>query len=184
MPNQPIYAEDELVLLLKHKDEQAFGYLYENYSPVLYGVVLRVVNQEEAANDTLQEVFVKIWKNIDSYDATKGRLYTWMLNIARNTAIDMLRSKNYKYDKKIQNFENTVHKDVDNLSSSPSINHIGLEKVLKELKEEQQVIIHLAYFKGYTQEEIAKELDMPLGTVKTRIRNALIKLREILNIKK
>lgn len=166
---------------LKEKDARAFGYLYDHYSPAIYGVILRIINEEELAHDIMQDVFVKIWKSIQQYDATKGKLFTWMLNIARNTSIDTLRSKTYKFDRKIQELGNNVNSVDSNLSVSTKVDHLGLNKVLATLKTEQRTIIDLAYFKGYTQEEISKELDIPLGTVKTRIRNALIQLRGLLN---
>ncbi|NIG57245.1 RNA polymerase sigma factor [Chitinophaga sp. Cy-1792] len=174
------YTEAELVHGLKARDERIFSYLYDHYSPALYGVALKVITDETAAVDILQEAFVKIWRSIDKYDASKGRLFTWMLNIARNTAIDSLRSKAYKLDQKITDI------DSGNLLSDPSlavhlqVDHLGLSKVLELLQREQRIIIDLAYFKGCTQEEIAKILDIPLGTVKTRMRNAIIQLRSLL----
>jgi RNA polymerase sigma-70 factor, ECF subfamily len=180
LPSQATYAEFELVSLLKRKDERAYNYLYDNYSAALYGVIMKVVNIEETASDVLQEVFVKIWRNIESYDQQKGKLFTWMLNIARNTAIDTVRSKSYKNDQKIRELGNDVHVNNAPLTATIKIDHIGLQKVLEQLTEEQRLLIDLAYFKGYTQEEISKELEVPLGTVKTRIRNALLRLRDIL----
>lgn len=180
MPPYPTYAEAELVELLKSKDEKAYTYLYDHYAAALYGVVIKALNSEDTAQDVLQEVFVKIWRNIDSYDAGKGRLYTWMLNIARNTSIDVLRSRGYRFDRNIRELDKDVHVNVPGLSTSLNMDHIGMKKILEQLKDEQRLIIDLAYFKGYTQEEIAKELEMPLGTVKTRVRNTLIQLRNIL----
>ena len=92
--------------LLKGKDNQAFSYLYDNYAGALYGVVKQIVTDAETGNDVLQEVFVSIWRKIDSYDETKGRLFTWMLNIARNAAIDKTRSKNYQQSMRQQPLEN------------------------------------------------------------------------------
>ena len=174
------YPEGDLVIQLKSKDEQAFSYLYDHYSAALYGVIMKIVNLEETSQDILQEVFIKIWRNIESYDSSKGKLFTWMLNVARNTAIDTLRSKSFKNDKKIQELGDNVHSHNLNQSFTLKVDHLGLKKVLESLKEEQRIIIDLAYFKGFTQEEIAKELDMPLGTVKTRIRKALLQLKDIL----
>ncbi len=94
------YTESELIQGLKAKDQKVFSYLYDRYSPALYGVALKVLNDESNASDCLQEVFMKIWRNIDRYDESKGRLFTWMLNITRNTAIDTLRSKAHKMDQK------------------------------------------------------------------------------------
>jgi len=175
------HTESELVALLKNKDQQAYNYLYGNYAGALYGIIVKVIgNNEEAAKDLLQEVFVKIWRNIDSYDASKGRLYTWMLNIARNSAIDVLRSAKYNNDKKISDIDNNVHMDSSALSTSIKTDHLGLKKIVDGLKDEYKQIINLAYFKGYTQEEVAKELNIPVGTVKTRSRNALLQLKNLM----
>lgn len=174
------YTEQELVQGLRNRDQQIFGYLYDHYSPALYGVVLKVLNEENAASDCLQEVFLKIWRGIDKYDTEKGRLFTWMLNIARNTAIDALRSKAHKLEQKIQELSNDVYAHTSQLTVHPSVDHLGLAKVIEKLNKEQRTIIDLAYYKGCTQEEIARVLDIPLGTVKTRMRNAIIQLRNIL----
>ena len=174
------YTEDELVSLIKSKNADAFKVLYDNYSAALYGVVLKVVDADELAQDILQDSFVKIWKNFESYDASKGRLFTWMLNIARNTAIDSLRSKQSRIENKIQNLEDSVYEVNAQNNTSQKIDQIGLKDVLKQLKLEHLILIELVYFKGYTQEEISQELNMPLGTVKTRIRTALNHLRQLL----
>ena len=172
------YTEHELVSLLKDRDSRAFRYLYDNYSGALNGIILQILNDVELANDTLQEVFINIWKKIETYDATRGRLFTWMLNIARNASIDTLRSKTYQNSQKNRSMPGNVDA-FDNLSASEmNIDNIGLNKVLEKLKDEHRVLIELAYFKGYTHEEIAEIETIPLGTVKTRIRNALLQLRE------
>jgi RNA polymerase sigma-70 factor (ECF subfamily) len=138
------------------------------------------VNDAELANDVLQEVFVNIWRRIEQYDMGKGRLFTWMMNIARNASIDTLRSKGYQNSRKNQ----AIQENVDTIQIKdviqPGVDTIGLRKVLEKLKEEQRILIELAYFKGYTHEEIAELEKIPLGTVKTRIRNALIQLRGFL----
>lgn len=180
MPPYTQNTESELVALLKNKDQQAFSYLYDNYAGALYGVVMKVINKEETAKDLLQEIFIKIWRNIDSYDPAKGRLYTWMLNIARNAAIDVLRSSGFNQEKKISELGNNVHEDNTTLSTSIKTDHMGLKQIVDGLKEEYKLIIDLAYFKGYTQEEIAKELNIPIGTVKTRSRSALIQLKTLM----
>jgi RNA polymerase sigma factor (sigma-70 family) len=173
------YTESELVLGLKARNEKHFGYLYDHYSPALYGIALKVLNDEAIAGDVLQEIFLKIWRNIERYDVDKGRLFTWMVNIARNTAIDTLRSKAHKLGQKVHELA-ANGQGSDHLAIYPSVDHLGLVKVVEQLNKEQRVIIDLAYYKGCTQEEIAKILDIPLGTVKTRMRNAIIQLRNIL----
>jgi RNA polymerase sigma factor (sigma-70 family) len=170
------YSEQELVAALKAKDDQAFSYLYDHYSGALFSVILPIVKLPESASDVLQEVFVNIWRKIGTYDPIKGRLFTWMLNISRNASIDMLRSKNYQNSQKNQEITDTVYSH-DQVTQT-SIDSIGLSKFLGKLRPEQRVLIELAYFKGYTHDEISQIEDIPLGTVKTRIRNALLQLRE------
>ena len=177
MTTQITYAEGELVSLLKARDTAAFNYLYDHYASALYGVIFPIINEAESANDTLQEVFLSIWKKIETYDASKGRLFTWMLNIARNASIDVLRSRSFQNARKNQPLAETVNWNSRHQVFQPDPETIGLHKLLEKLKEEQRVLIELAYFKGYTHEEIAEIEGLPLGTVKTRIRNALIQLR-------
>lgn len=173
------YTEKELVEGLKNRDNSAFAYLYDHYSGALYSTILQILEDQELANDVLQEVFLGIWRKIDLYDASKGRLYTWMLNIARNAAIDMLRSKSFQNSRKNQSLPDNVDR-LNITASAANVDHIGMRKLLEKLKMEQRVLIELAYFKGYTHEEIAEIEDIPLGTVKTRIRNAILQLRNYL----
>lgn len=180
MPEVKKYSEEELVILLQNKDQQAFSYLYDNYSAALNGIIYRLVENRELAEDILQEAFVKIWNNFSSYDTGKGRLFTWMLNITRNLTIDTLRSKGYKKQAKISSDENSVSNFTDDSRIAERFDAMGLRKQLANLKPEQRSIIDLAYFNGYTQDEISKELDIPLGTVKTRMRTAIIELRKML----
>ena len=172
------YNEPELVLLLKQRSRHVFSYLYDNYSGALHAIIMNIVSEEELANDVLQEVFVKIWKQMESYDSSKGRLFTWMLNIARNASIDTLRSKGYQNSR--QNRELTEDVYISGGTSETKIDQIGLRKVVHTLKEEYKVLVELSYFQGYTQDEISKMLGIPLGTVKTRLRTALIHLRDII----
>ena len=172
------YSEQELVALLQQRDSQAFSYLYDNYSGALFGIVNAIVIDREAANDVLQNVFVNIWKKIESYDASKGRLFTWMLNIARNAAIDEIRSKSHQNSQKNQPIGDNT--ELAGAVTGPSVDDVGLKKVLSKLKEEWRVLIDLSYFQGFTHEEIAKILGIPLGTVKTRIRSALMQLRTMI----
>ena len=174
------YNEQELIAALKTKDEQSYSYLYDNYSGALYSIIKQIVLDAELANDVLQEVFINIWRKIESYDPTKGRLFTWMLNIARNASIDTIRSKGFQNSQKNQELSNNVNTSISSQAILPDIDNIGLRKTLETLKEEHRILIELAYFKGYTHEEIAKIEGIPLGTVKTRIRNALLQLREYL----
>ena len=174
------YSEEELVMRLKNQDQQAFSYLYDNYAAALNGIIYRMVENAELAEDILQEAFIKIWNNFSQYDAGKGRLFTWMLNISRNLTIDTLRSKGYKKQGKISNDENSVSNFAEDNKIAERFDAMGIRKQLANLKPEQRIVIDLAYFNGYTQDEIAKETGIPLGTVKTRMRSAILELRKIL----
>jgi RNA polymerase sigma factor (sigma-70 family) len=174
------YTEEELVSLLKNKDVSAFNALYDNYSAALYGVITRIIPAEEIAQDVLQNVFIKIWKSFESYDQGKGRLFTWMLNIARNSAIDYSRSKQFKIDTKIQDIDNSVYEINQRTSTKMNVDTIGVKEEVTKLKDDYKILIDMIYFGGYTQEETAKELNIPIGTVKTRVRAAIKQLRETL----
>ncbi|MGC4104584.1 RNA polymerase sigma factor [Ferruginibacter sp.] len=174
------YSEEELVSQLQSRNQQAFSYLYDNYAAALNGVIYRMVNDKELAEDILQEAFVKIWNNFATYDTAKGRLFTWMLNLTRNLTIDVLRSKGYKKQSKISADENSVSNYADNNATTEKFDAIGLKKQLSNLKPEQRSIIDMAYFSGYTQDEISKEMGIPLGTVKTRMRTAILELRKLI----
>ena len=172
------YSEQELVALLQERNEKAFGYLYDNYSGAVFGIINSIVTDKDIANDVLQNVFINIWRKIESYDASKGRLFTWMLNIARNASIDEIRSKGFRQSQKNQSLNDNV--DVSGASVGPVIEDVGLKKVLANLKSEWRVLVDMSYFQGFTHEEISKILDIPLGTVKTRIRSALSQLRTMI----
>lgn len=180
MPEIVKYSEEELVLLLQNKDQQAFSYLYDNYAGALNGIIGRMVDNRELAEDILQEAFIKIWNNFASYDTGKGRLFTWMLNITRNLTIDTLRSKGFKKQSKISSDENSVSNLTGDNKTAERFDAMGIRNHLINLKPEQRSIIELAYFNGFTQDEISKEMGIPLGTVKTRMRASIIELRKIL----
>lgn len=178
MSSTNTYTEGELLALLRQQSRQGFEYLYRQYSGALYGVIVSVVTDEETSRDVLQECFVKIWNNIDKFDPAKGRFYTWMLNLTRNTAIDKLRSKGEIMKTKIHSGEDIVYKKENEFRTEQQTDVIGLRKMVADLKPEYQAVVEMAYFNGYTLDEISKSLDMPLGTVKTRMRKALSLLRD------
>lgn len=180
LPEIKKYSEEELVVQLQRRNQQAFAYLYDNYAAALNGIIFRLVEDKELAEDILQEAFIKIWNNFSNYDTTKGRLFTWMLNLTRNLTIDTLRSKGYKKQSKISSDENSVSNYADTNATLEKFDGIGIRKQLSNLKPEQRSIIDMAYFNGYTQDEISKEMGIPLGTVKTRMRSAILELRKML----
>ncbi|MEO7312899.1 MAG: sigma-70 family RNA polymerase sigma factor [Chitinophagaceae bacterium] len=172
------YSEQELVSLLKQRSDHAFSYLYDNYSGALFAVILNIVPDRDLAADVLQEVYVNVFRKIDSYDQSKSRIYTWMLNIARNQSIDTVRSKGYRNSKQNHEVTEAVYEQAGSVTQN--IDRIGLGKLLEKIKPEYRELIDLSYFKGLTQEEISKIQGIPLGTVKTRLRAALMQLRGLI----
>ncbi|MAP55007.1 sigma-70 family RNA polymerase sigma factor [Altibacter sp.] len=168
---------NSLILEMQNKNETAFSRIYSLYSEATYGIIYSIVLDEDIAQEVLQDVFVKVWDNSASYDITKGRFFTWLLNIARNASIDKTRSKAFKNSKKNLSTTNFV----DILSGSDNLNQktnaIGIQKFVDALKPACIKIIDLLFFKGFTQADAAKELDIPLGTLKTRNRNCIKDLR-------
>ena len=175
-------SEEALVAALQRKERSALEYLYDNYSGALLGVISRILKKVELAEEVRQDVFLKIWDRIDTYDATKGKLFTWMLNIARNQSIDKTRSKEFSKGKKTDDIENLVGKLDRTDYTELSVEAIGLQEVLKQLPEDQRFVIDHHYLKGYTQAEMSEEFNLPLGTVKTRMRLAMKELRNLLKL--
>lgn len=130
----------------------------------------------------LQDAFLRIWDRIDNYDKAKGRLFTWMLNIARNLAIDKTRSKEISKDKKTDDIDLLVNRIDRKEQAEQNIELIGIKEVLGKLSEDQKFVVEYLYLKGYTQSELAEESGIPLGTVKTRLRLAMIELRSLLKV--
>jgi RNA polymerase sigma-70 factor (ECF subfamily) len=166
--------ENQIVQMLQSNNREAISLLYEHYSSALFGVILRIVRSRELAEQVLQDVFVKIWKNGQFFDPEKGRLFTWILNIARRSAIDATRSSFFKNSQKTD--------DLTSLQSTKSdekfdVDWLDLRQIVADLDEKHRILIEKIYFEGYTQQEISQELDIPLGTVKTRLRQAVSALR-------
>jgi RNA polymerase sigma factor (sigma-70 family) len=174
-------TEDELVLALRNREKIAIEALYDMYSSSLYGVISRIIVDTATAEDVLQETFVKIWHSFSSYSTEKGRLFTWMVNIARNLAIDKIRSKDFKNQNKNQELENNVTFIDEQRSTVYKPELLGIKELVETLKPEQKSILDLVYFKGYTHVEAADELGIPLGTIKTRLRMAIQQLRKHFN---
>ena len=171
--------ENEIVKLLSQGDRQAISLLYKNYSGALFGIISRMVPVKEVAEEVLQDVFIKVWDNADRYDPTKGKLFTWLAQVTRNTALDKVRSAGYRKGQKTDGLETSVSLN-DAFTEKSNIQDSGLRKVIAGLNENYRILIDYAYFQSYSQSEIAKELNMPLGTVKTRMRAAINELRKIL----
>jgi len=165
-----------LVRLLNANDRAAFEYLYDHYSGTLYAIIVRIVKDENLASDVLQETFVKIWKSIHRYDAGKGTLFTWMLNIGRNRAIDAYRT-HARLSSHVEIGLSDCEDGLYSYAVLPLYEIHDLRQLVAQLHPDKKQLIELAYFQGLTYEEISQMLLLPLGTVKSRIRNALAQLR-------
>ncbi|WP_339809768.1 sigma-70 family RNA polymerase sigma factor [Zunongwangia profunda] len=172
--------QDGLILELQKGNQKAFEHIYQLYSESTYGIIFSIIGEKDIAEEVLQDVFMKIWENAESYDSSKGRFFTWILNIARNASIDKISSKSFKNKKQNLAADNFVDILESNSNFSASADAIGLKKYIEILKPVCKKLIDLLFFKGYTQKETADELEMPLGTVKTRNRACINKLREII----
>jgi RNA polymerase sigma-70 factor (ECF subfamily) len=169
--------ESHIVALLHGRKREAISLLYDRFAPTLYGIVLRIVHSKELAEDVVQEAFIKAWRHGHTYDPQKGTLFTWLLNIARNAAIDKTRTAAFKRNLRQQPIDNGMCNDtLHSVEQRPD--HIGLDKMVNELEEKHRVIIDLIYFQGFTHTEVPDHLKIPLGTVKTRLRIALRELRK------
>lgn len=168
--------QERYISRLQRQDQTVIGELYDAYGGALYGVVLRIVQSPEVAQQVLQDTFVKVWRNGGAYDTSKGRLFTWLVNIARNTAIDATRTAHFQHSRKTDSLDSLVHSP-GGTAMNPE--HIGVREVVDRLDEKYRLLIDLMYFQGYTQEEAAEETGIPLGTVKTRLRHAIGELRRL-----
>lgn len=176
LPDETVLAEG-----LVSGNFDAFNQLYKMYAPSLLGIINKIVQQQETAEDLLQDTFIKIRKYASSYDPAKSRIFTWISRIAKNTALDHLRLKMNKDGAKNISLD-FVSAELDaNYTNSFNPETIGLKSLFNSLNSKQKEIIDLIYYKGYTHEEVAEKLNMPIGTVKTRIRMSIQKLRMSFN---
>lgn len=168
--------EKEIVSLLERGDKKAIHLLYENYADALYGVIKKIITDDDTAQDVLQESFVKVWRYSKKYDATKAKLFTWLYRIAYNTAIDKVRSLKTKIDNEIQIETSSVYKITSNELNQDVLD---IKKHLDSLDEKYQIVLHALFFEGMTQQEASEELDIPLGTIKSRLKIGLRELKKI-----
>jgi RNA polymerase sigma-70 factor (ECF subfamily) len=162
-----------LIQQLKDKDERALSLLYDKYSGAIYGVILKMIRDEGKAQNLLQDTFITVWDKADSYDADKGRFYTWVYRIAKNKTLNVLR----KTDPLIQTDDFSVYVTKEDAISIDS-DYLELNGSLNKLEAHHKEAIELVYFKGLTHREAHKEMNVPLGTFKSYIKQALKQLRE------
>ncbi len=173
----------ELLKAVAAQDEAALGQLYDRYRLILFGVLVRILNNREEAEDVLQEVFLQVWRRAADFDANRGRPFTWLVTLARSRGIDRLRSVASR--ERVATMAGVASDDAADVSDA-AMDAIRSEQrgvvndALSQLPEEQKRPLMLAYFDGLTQSEIAAQLGAPLGTVKTRMRSGMMKLRELL----
>ncbi len=179
-------TDERLVEALEVRDERALEALYDRYGDYVYSVCLRMVGDVQLAEDLSQEVFLRLWRRPDLYDTSRGKFVTWLLSVARNRAIDERRSRGRRFRHESPPSE-TTEEVIEAVPASESRDvaivseeRVTVQKALANLPPEQKLAIQLAYFGGYTQQEIAEGLRQPLGTVKTRIRLGMQKLRQLL----
>jgi len=182
LPESNQVTDISLLQAIARKDESALAALYDRYRLTLFGLLMRILNSREEAEDVLQEVFLQVWRRAADFDERRGRPFTWLVTLTRSRAIDRSRQLNSR--------ERLVSSDPEVVAFSlldPAQDAFRSEQrdlvagALAELSEEQRHTLTLAYFEGLTQSEIAARLSSPLGTVKTRMRSGMIKLRELLS---
>lgn len=187
---------DELLFerIARDRDQAAYSEFYDRYSPRIYALLLHMLRAEEDAQDLLQEVFVLIWQKAPQYLESRGNVISWVMSMARNRAVDELRSRRHR-DKELETDFPQVNEDrpeIDHFMVETKTPDIGLhaadaqrevQKALRELSREQRSIVDMAYFGGLTHLEIADRLEMPIGTVKTKMRQAVMKMGRLLRHK-
>jgi len=169
-------ADDmRLVARIRAGDQQAMSELYDRYAKVVYAVALRVLQNAEAAEDVLQDVFLQLWRNPDAFDASRGSMAAWLAVISRHRSIDRLRQRRPETD-----IEECVIASGRDLSEETERSLVidKVRQVLAEMNPDHRQVLELAFFQGLTHTDIAKKTGEPLGTVKTRIRSGLKQLRE------
>ncbi len=172
-------VEEQIIICLNNQDRHALTLIYKSYSAAMFNIIKRIVKHDEIAQDVLQDALVKIWKNGRSFNRSKGSLYTWLAQICRNAAIDKTRSKDFQLTEKSKDSVDLV-----SINNQPDldqrVDELYLRQMIDRLPENQRTLIDLSFFQGYTHKEIAQNLELPLGTVKTRIRLAIKQLRAII----
>ena len=171
----------ELLHAVARGDEEALSRLYDRYRVILFSLLVRILKSREEAEDVLQEVFLQVWKRAGDFDNARGKPFTWLVTLARSRAIDRIRQLGAR-----QRLAEASAHDASEAVSDAVADTLHSEqreivaRALAALPEDQRRTLNLAYFDGLTQSEIAEQLNTPLGTVKTRMRSGMIKLRELL----
>ena len=181
LPEPATEADVKLLHAIARGDEAALASLYDHYRLILFGLLVRILNSREEAEDILQEVFIQVWRRARDFDESRGKPFTWLVTLARSRAIDRLRQLSARGRLAVASAQEAPAEASDAaLDTYRSEQKEIVAGALAQLPEEQRHSLLLAYFEGLTQSEIAARLGAPLGTVKTRMRSGMIKLRELL----
>ncbi|MGH2585232.1 MAG: sigma-70 family RNA polymerase sigma factor [Dehalococcoidia bacterium] len=182
-----IEPDDEtLVRRVVQRDAEAFARLYDRYTDLVYSVALRVVADPALAQDAAQDVFLRLWRRPEAYDASRGRFVSWLVSVARNRAVDEVRMRGRRRVRELGEFS-SMEDPPDGRAEDPQLavqvqaDRVAVRRALAQLPEDQRKALEMAYFSGLTQQEIAEQLQQPLGTIKTRTRLAMRKLRTLLS---
>jgi RNA polymerase sigma-70 factor (ECF subfamily) len=180
------YGDETLIVLIAQSQEQALAQLYDRYHRLVFSLALAIVNDRATAEEITLDVFLRVWQKAGTYRAEQAKVSTWLTHIARNHAIDVLRRRSVRLDQSAVHLEDAIH-HIESSQPDPqdsaelSLRRERILAALSQLPLEQRQALTLAYFGGYTQSQIAELLAQPLGTVKTRLRLAMQKLREFLS---
>src|SRR5437764_7334659 len=173
-------GDPDLVARLQRRDPQALAELYDRYGRLVYALILRVVRASGVAEDLVQETFLRVWNRVHGFDAEKGAIGPWLLAVARNRAIDYLRSAGGRERNALEFEENdhpALYTDMErDILLSDSARRV--KSAMEKLSAQQRQVIELAYFEGLSQSEMAERMGQPLGTIKTWVRSALKTLRD------
>jgi|SRR5690606_35689863 len=174
--------QDELLKMIRQKDENAFGLMYDMYARSLFAIIFNLVRERSEAEEVLQETFVKIWKNAGKYKESKGRLYTWMVKTARSLALERVKAKGNSDIQKNFSAENFIHLHDNNVAMTDRVDAIGTREFVKKLKPKSVQMIELLFFRGCSTHDAAAALEIDAEAVKNQNRNCISELRNYLQV--
>ena len=181
--DQPL-TQDQLLSLVAQGDQAAFAQLYDQMAPRVLGLVRRLLRDHAQSEEVTQEIFLEIWQNATRYDSSKGGASTWIMTMSHRRAVDRVRASQSSRDRDTKIGIRDYDADYDNVSETVQtrIEHERVEKAMQRLTELQRQAVSLAYYGGYSHSEVANLLSVPIGTVKTRLRDGMIRLRDELGV--